>query len=360
VPAPAPPTAAAPPSAPAPAPDPPPPALAPPTFRNPVHASEFGDPFVLRDGHDWYAYATGDRFPVLRSDDLVTWTPAGAALAARPSWAVADPEWHPWAPSVLPTDAPCPGTASPRCFLLFHVGLSDAASPRTNCVGIAASPAPGGPFTELGILEREDGQRPGGRPVGCGDAGGYGNIDPAPFVDADGRAWLYVSTDWACEDTCALRPTISVIALSEDRLGAAGPRVPLMAGRAGTWEQAPWAPVAENPWVVRRGETYHLLYSGGSWQGEYGMGHATGPSPTGPFTRSSEAPWVARGEDVVGVGGGMLFDDADGEPWLAYHGRSRTFAAPRALRLDPVRWTAAEVPVLDGPSSRERPVPPAR
>jgi hypothetical protein len=34
-----------------------------------------------------------------------------------------------------------------------------------------------------------------GRPIGCGDDAGYGNIDRAPFVDANGRAYLYLSTD---------------------------------------------------------------------------------------------------------------------------------------------------------------------
>lgn len=352
---------AAEPTLPTPAPPPPPPEpirsapampadASPPPVRDAV--ADFPDPMVLRDGGHWYAYATGEGFQVARSDDLVRWTAVGRALTQRPSWALAEGEAHPWAPSVLPTDAPCPGTASPRCFLLFHTSLSGRVSPTTNCVGVAASPTPEGPFAELGLLEHQDGTAVGEREIGCGDARGYGNIDAAPFVDEDGRAWLYVSTDWACETGgCILRPTLSVIPLAPDLVHAAGQRQELFAGRPQTWEQAPWAPVVENPWVVRRGATYHLLFSGGSWMGAYGMGHATSSSPTGPFVRSSSEPWLSGTDAIAGPGGGMLVagaDDGDGD-LLAYHGRDPG-SAGRALRLGRVAWDVEGRPRLAGPA----------
>ena len=354
--------AAAPAPAPAPAPEPPPPAPAPEpepepeapirpapspeltAFGEPVSPTEFPDPMVLRDGEKWFAYATGERFPMMSSADGVTWEPAGTALTRRPSWALREDQGYanPWAPSVLPTAAPCPGATSGRCFLLFHTSLSDRVSPTTNCIGVAASPTPEGPFAELGILERADGERPGGRPIGCGDERGYGNIDAAPFVDDDGRAWLYVSTDWACPTDCSrptLRPTISVIPLSPGLVQAAGPRRPLFAGRRDTWEQAWWAPVVENPWVVKRGETYHLLFSGGSWADAYGMGHATASSPEGPFVRSSGEPWLSGTGDSLSAGGGMVVSDAEGGEWLAYHARTGSLIEPRTMRIARLRWT---------------------
>jgi hypothetical protein len=327
------------------APEPPGPASA--TNLNPGTVEEMPDPMVLRDGDTYWAYATGDRFPVMRSTDLVTWTPAGRALETRPSWAVADPDWHPWAPSVLRRDAPCPGEPAGPCFVLFHTALSAAAGPTTHCVGVATATAPQGPFEERGILRDA-----GGALVGCGDAGGLGNIDPAPFVDADGRVYLYVSTDMACAPQgCELEPTLSVIPLEAGALTAAGPRQPLFAGRPGTWEQAPWAPVVENPWVVRRGSTYHLLYSGGAFDGAYAMGHATAPSPLGPFVRSSPEPILQGNDEVAGPGGGVTVSGGGGADWLLYHGRTTGWWAARAMRIDPIAWHGDGTPAVAGPST---------
>lgn len=345
---------------PAPAPAPEPPAG---SYRNPVSGpGEFPDPTVIRAGSSYYAYATGDRFQVMRSADLVHWERLAPALDARPDWAVTDPDWHPWAPSVLPTSGPCPGATTGGCYLLFHVALSRKfGSAVTNCIGVAASRTPQGPFTDRGPLEQADGTREDGWPIGCGDRAGHGNIDPQPFVDDDGKAWLYVSTDFTCPDapqTCRLLPEISVIPLATDLVHAAGARQPLLAGQAGTWEQAPWAPVVENPWIVKRGDTYHLLYSGGSWQDRYGMGHATATSPTGPFTRTAASPWTQGTDAVKSVGGGMVISDAAGAEWLAYHGRDRYAdpTVPRTLRIDPLVWSD-ERPGLNGPSTDTRVAP---
>lgn len=330
-------------------------------FRNAVWDDwQFPDPTVIRAGSSYYAYGTGGNYhQVMRSTDLVNWDWLGAALPRKPDWAVVSDDWHAWAPSVLPTDEACPGADEPGCFILYYVALSDRyGTATTNCVGVATSSTPEGPFIDRGALERKDGERERNWPVGCGDAAGYGNIDPQPFVDADGKTWLYVSTDWRCTgDDCPLLPEISVIPLSADRLEAAGAREPLLAGQRDSWEQAPWAPVIENPYVVRRGDTYHLLYSGGNWQGRYAMGHATAPSPTGPFTRSSTAPWVSSTESVPSMGGGMPITDGAGVEWFVYHGRDRSLAEPRTLRIDRLSWTADERPVLDGPSTNLRTAP---
>ena len=333
-PAPAPPT-------PAPTPAPAPAPAHPPGYRNPVGGSgAFPDPTIIRDDSGTYwAFATGARFPMMRSRDLVHWKHAGPALAAKPAWAVPDGDWHPWAPSVAKTDGG---------WVLFYVALSAAGGGpfAANCIGVATAATPAGPFDDRGPLL--DGE---GAPIGCADASGLGNIDPQPFVDTDGRAYLYVSTDHACADgSCTLAPELSVIPLAPDLLSAAGERVPLFRASADSWEQAPWAPVVENPWVVERDGTYHLLYSGGAWTGDYGMGHATADSPLGPFTRTQRI--LAPTTNARGAGGGMVVDGPRGGRWLAYHARTAPHPAPRTLRIDPIAWPdGGGPPEIDGPSS---------
>jgi beta-xylosidase len=335
----------------------------PPTYENPV-AGSVADPSVVDagdGGHDYYLYATGTLFPIWRSPDLVHWTSLGAAFRERPAWTLQSGDWHPWAPAVVRRPGACPGGAAPGCFVLYYTALHGTLTPRPHCVGVAVSSAPGGPFTDLGPLADADGGvDASGRPIGCGDDAGYGNIDPALFLDADGRAYLYVSTDRRCDGSggaCVLEPTISVIPLSDDLLHAAGPRTPLLKGDA-VWELSGGLPLVENPWIERRGSRFFLFYSGGDWRGPYGMGYATANSPTGPFVKATENPILRERESVRSPGGGMIVRGPAGGDWLVYHGRSGAYDQPRSLRIDPVVWNADETVRLAGPTTGpQTPVP---
>jgi hypothetical protein len=330
-------------------------------YQNPVFAEPGApDPGVLDVGSthsDYFVFSTGGRFPMLRSPDLVNWTPAGHALPARPDWAVPTGDWHPWAPSVIERDGPCPGSVGPRCFVLFHVSLHGTLEPPTNCIGVAVSERPEGPYRELGPLTSTDGRvDASGRPPGCGDDAGYSNIDPAPFVDDDGQAYLYLSTGRRCQTpapgaVCPWDRTISVIPLAPDLLTASGPRLPLFSADSAGWEVGSFGPVVENPWAIKSGSTYVLLYSGGAYTRAYGMGYATSSSPIGPFVKSAGNPILAEAAGVLSPGGGMPVTGPRGGSWLVYHGRRGSYANPRELRIDRLRFTPESTVAVDGPTS---------
>jgi beta-xylosidase len=314
-----------------------------PGYRNPVFGAAAPDPFVLDDGgahRDFWAFVTGDRFPVLRSRDLVHWAPQGTAFAARPGWVVPAGDWHPWAPSVSRLDVPCPGAAAGPCYVMYYVGLSGGLG--LNCVAVAVAATPGGPYADLGPLAAAAG---GAEPIGCGDAAGAGNIDPSPFVDpVTGQAYLYVSTNRRCAaGRCRRRPTLSAIPLTADRLHAAGPRIPLLGGGG----------VVEGPAVVRHRGTYYLFYSHGRYTRAYGMAYATAARPTGPFRRRTTI--LAQTRRVFSPGGGDVpLTGPHGGTWLVYHGRRGGYAAVRTLRVDRLSWRRArpDVPIIAGPSDR--------
>ena len=93
------------------------------------------DPFVLDNAashNDYWAFVTGGLFPMLHSTDLVHWTSAGKAMAARPSWVIQSGDWHPWGPSVVQVPGPCPGTGSTTCNVMYYTGVS--AAWQVNCV----------------------------------------------------------------------------------------------------------------------------------------------------------------------------------------------------------------------------------
>ncbi len=329
------------------------------SFSNPVGGA-IADPMVLRDAGIYYAYGTGPEvFPVMRSTDLVRWDYVGSALPERPRWVSADDDWRPWAPSVVRTPRPCPGGGESPCFLLYYTGVHASLSPSASCVAVAVSGSPVGPFRDLGPIRAAGGRVDNSdRPPGCGDDRGYDTIDPAPFVDTDGRAYLYVATNRPCERPapyriCGFRPTLSVIPLSRDLLRAAGPRVALLSGEPVGWEAAsPFGPTLENPWLEKRGRTYHLLYSGGDYRGGYGMGYATARRPTGPFTKSAANPILREGgSDAISVGGGSVVEGPRGGDWLVYHARSGDYEAPRTLRVDQLIWNGEGSIGVSGPST---------
>ena len=303
-------------------------------------------------------------------------------MAARPSWVTTAAGWDPWAPSVLETRQACPGTISTDCYVMYYVGLS--ATLNVNCIGVAVSPTPGGRYRDQGPLALaatpgtstgnttgdstgtgNSGTSSSSGPIGCRDDTGQGNIDPSPFIDSSGQAYLYVSTDRSCSGgSCTLKPTISVIPLSSDLVHAAGSRVPLLSGDAGTWEAAGVrAPTVEGPSVALHNGTYYLFYSGGSWQGAYGTGYATAPSPTGPFAKAAANPILAMSPAVRSPGGGdALVTGPHNGQWLVYAGRDRTYTAARLLRLDPFRWRPSpagpDAPAISGPSVTPQPTQP--
>jgi hypothetical protein len=325
------------------------------TYENPVFASSFPDPGVLSDGPtDYYAYGTGGGFPILKSTDLAQWERVGQAFSSRPSWVVQTGDSHPWAPSVLRSPGSCPATTSPGCYFIYYVGLSGQHTPATHCIGVAWSLTPSGPFTDLGPIQADDGTTDlAGRPPGCGDAAGYGNIDAAPFVDEDGSAYLYVSTSRRCAQpttsTCPYEPVISVYELTDTPTRFASDRKALFGATPGGWEQEPgYAPQVENPWVEKRGSTYYLFYSGGFYGRSYGMGYATASSPMGDagypaFAKSPLNPILPETAAVLSPGGGSVTVGPGGASWLVYHGRGGDYSQPRTLRIDPLSWSGTAV-----------------
>ena len=104
------------------------------TFANPVYDRDFPDPFVLKVGHTYYAYATngnGSNVQTATSKDLVHWTPGRDALPKLGAW---DFPGNTWAPEV---------SAHGGRYVLYYT-----ASSGTQCVGRAVATSPRGPFVD--------------------------------------------------------------------------------------------------------------------------------------------------------------------------------------------------------------------
>lgn len=280
----------------------------------PVDPRDFPDPFVLRTDTRFYAYATngnGSNVQVMTSDDLVTWHGAPDALPAIASWAQ---KGNTWSPCVMPWN----GT-----YILFYVCREPKRG--RQAISVATSADPGGPFTDNSsdplIYQLDLG----------------GSIDPSPFVDADGTAYLI----WKADSNAINRPSsIWLQPIGTDGTTLTGAPTEVLR------YSAPWEdPLIEAPSIVLAGSTYFLFYSANWWNSErYSIGYATSLTLSGPYTKiTTSAAWFTSDGEVAGPGGQEWFTDPTGQVRMAYHGwtpgRVGYPLGARSLRLATVDFT---------------------
>lgn len=290
----------------------------------PARQGDFPDPWLLRVGLTYHAYATQSgaaNVQTMSSADLIHWGPVTDALPQLPKWEAC---CHTWAPSVLGFE----GT-----YVLFYAAR-DRGSGR-QCVSDATSNVATGPFVDLSRT-----------PLVCQlDRGG--SIDPNAFLDAAGTPYLV----WKSEDNALGRPaTLWSQQLSPNGRTLVGRRVALLQMTAG-WEH----PTIEGPTMVAVGATWYLFYGAGDWDTQNAaIGYATCASPLGPCIKATTTgPWLATRANRAGPSGPAVFSDATGATWIAYHawapGRvGYEHGGVRSLWLDRLSFTRDGPVVGDG------------
>lgn len=302
------------------------------SYQNPVWPGYFADPFVLRWRDEYFAYGTGESlertadgrlgaFPILRSVDLVRWTPAGLALEVGSR----EEAGAFWAPEVA---------AHGRRFYLYYSSGPRGADERHR-LRVAVADGPLGPFVDQGHVVPES--------VGF-------SIDAHPFRDPRDGAWyLFFARD------CFEERSGTGIAVA--RLGADMLRIdtdPREVVRANAdWQvyqrdrllygrMWPAWHTVEGPCVVEHDGSYYCFYSGGNWQTHgYGVSYARAAHPFGPWSHASgEGPVVLRQKpgEVLGPGHNSHVVAPDGREFLVYHAWD-TGRTARRMCLDPLAWT---------------------
>ena len=302
----------------------------------PVLRADFPDPFIVRHGGEYLAYATNSgvgraNVQVASSTDLATWTPLRApggsgrlhdAMPTLPAWAR---RGNTWAPEVLRTAAG---------YVLYFTARY--ARTQQQCVGAAVSRSPRGPFVSAAA-----------EPLVCQtDLGG--TIDASPFRDADGALYLYYKNDG--NHPSARKPTrIFGQRMAADGLSMAGPVVPLLTN------DRPWeAHVVEAPTMTTAGGTYQMFYSANDygWQptqrvSAYATGYAQCRGPLGPCVDAPANPILASVHGAAGCISGpghqAIFAAGD-RTYIAYHGWEalsgcrRGEANKRFMYISPLTW----------------------
>ncbi len=261
---------------------------------NPVFDMSFADPYMVRKGDTYYAFATGSTVRRRSSKDLVSWSPVDSAISSAP-WKKADAGF--WAPAVY--------HAKNGKWILYYASERKGATSQ-HCIGRAVSGTVDGTFVDNDT-----------EPFLCRQS--HWSIDPSVFRDNDGKDYLL----WR-QDTADM-PSGNAFIRPLDTNGNLTGVEHLLISRAKaepSWEFNSTGGVLENPAMIRGGGYHHLFYSGFRWQtAKYANGHAVCDAPFGPCNKTSkENPWLGSTGDMLGPGGADFVEAADGTRFIYMHG----------------------------------------
>lgn len=298
----------------------------------PVINSNFPDPDIIKVGNVYHAYATnsgGQNVQHAVSTDLRHWTSMPDAAPTLGAWVDDNCSFTPggaddhctWAPTV---------TAVNGSYVLYYTAR-DRASQR-QCVGVATSGSPDGPFQPVGT-----------QPLVCPVSSG-GAIDASTYAE-NGQLYLLWKADGNC---CKLPAVINIQPLSADGLTVTGDATPLIHNDQ-PWEGA----VVEAPTLMKRDRTYYLFYSANDFAGgAYTTGYATATSIAGPYTKHGQLMSTDRFADpIIGPGGETLTTAPDGSTAIAFHGWNPTYKY-RALYVRELDFSADGTPHVLGTANR--------
>ena len=266
------------------------------SYQNPILVMDYSDPDVCRVGEDYYMVASSFTYlpgvPLLHSRDLVHWEQLAWCVQKLPFARYARPAHGcgTWAPSIRWHEGK---------FYVF-IPLPDEG------IFVTTATDPAGPWSELHCLYR-----------------GAGWIDPCPFWDDDGQA--YMAHAFA-KSRCGIKHRIDVCRMAPDasRLLDEGTLI---------YQNELLHPTMEGPKFYKRNGWYYIFAPAG--------GVATGwqvalraRSPLGPY----EARTVMHQGNATTNGphqGGWV-DTPDGEDWFFHFQDAGVYG--RILHLQPMCW----------------------
>lgn len=276
-------------------------------YSNPVLPGDFPDPSVIRVGDEYWATATTSEwaplFPLLRSKDLVNWEHVGNVFQQRPEWSQANY----WAPEIAEHKGQ---------FYMYYVGRKKGGPLH---LAVATASKPEGPWTDHGPMI--------GQPAG--------SIDAVPVTDENGNRYML----WKEDGNSRNKPTpIWAQRLSDDGTKLVGEMKELIRNDQ-PWERN----LVEGPFVVKRGDTFYLFYSGAGCCGAgctYVLGVARSKKLLGPWEKSPANPLIADNQAWRCPGHGSIVSTPDGRDYLLYHAYdAKAFIyVGRQGVLDEVTW----------------------
>ena len=247
------------------------------------------DPSVVKIGDTYWASATTSNwvpaYPLLKSKDLVKWTPAGNIFMKMPEWA----DYYFWAPEITYENG--------KVYVYYAAHKKNG----NLCLAVATADKPEGPYRDLG-------------PVMCEEVG---SIDAFPFRDKDGKLYLI----WKEDGNSVKKPTpIWAMEMKEDRSGLIGEKKELFRN------DQPWeGNLVEGVSMMKHGEYIYAFYAGAGCCGAgctYTSGVARAKNLLGPWEKYNKNPVIINDESWICPGHGTPVEK-EGRYYFLYHAYAR-------------------------------------
>lgn len=274
-------------------------------YQNPIINADYSDPDVIRVGNDYYmtssSFANLPALQILHSNDLVNWTFVGAVAETLPD-AAFDGVSHGngvWAPSIRYHNGK------------YYVMYGDP----DRGIYVADATDPAGRWSPLRLIY----------PV-------VGVIDPCPFWDEDGRA--YIAHGYA-GSRAGVKSIIGMIEMKPDATGVIGQDRVIYDGHLEN-------ETIEGAKMYKRGDWYYIFSPAG--------GVSTGwqvvmrsKNPWGPYEQRNV---MEQGNtDINGPHQGAWIDTPDGkEHWFIHFQDKGPYG--RVINLEPMVWKEDGWPVI--------------
>lgn len=300
-------------------------------YVNPVLNADYSDPDVCRVGDDFYmtssSFACFPGLQILHSTDLVNWEIIGAALTDYPG-----PGWsdsRPWETLSQQLDKPYDDTPDSHAWRTVPQHGNGVWAPAIRYHEGYFYIYCGDPDRGVFMVRTDD---PRGRwedPVWVVKAKGY--IDPCPFWDEDGKAYL---SHGCAGSRAGIKSVLFVAPMSPDGTRLLGPSRIVYDGHE-------TQPTIEGTKFYKRNGYYYIFSPAGG-------------VPTGwQVVLRSRSPWGPYEEKVVmaegksGVNGphqGAWIDTPAGEHWFMHFQDKDAYG--RVVHLQPMKWTDEGWPVI--------------
>lgn len=266
-------------------------------YRNPILYADYSDPDAIRVGEDYFmiasSFCNSPAIPLLHSKDLVNWKVVNYILEHVPEFRYRNPihGCGVWAPSIR-----------------FHNGTFFVCFPMPD-EGIYMTTAkdPFGKWSE---------------PVNIRPGAGW--IDPCPFWDEDGKAYLVAGV---AKSRIGYKSVLHMVEMQPDGMGLIGDEVKIFDGNLN--DQV----TIEGPKLYKRNGWYYIFAPAGGvktgWQTVLRSKNIWGPYEYKVVMRQGASP-------VNGPHQGAWIDTVTGEDWFIHF--QDVYAAGRICHLQPMHW----------------------